>query len=87
MIWFKDFAPQITRKGFFKTEFQAFEEALATANHWIALNNIDVINIETVVLPEMWSEEGTTDADLTVHGDMMSSWHQFIRVWYRHESQ
>ncbi|MHC4118425.1 MAG: hypothetical protein ACYSWO_13070 [Planctomycetota bacterium] len=82
MIRFKDFAPQIKKKGFFKTDFQTFEQALAAANEWVAGNRIDVINIETVVLPEMWREGGTTDTHLTTSAEMMSSWHQFIRVWY-----
>jgi len=81
MIYFKDFAPQIKKKGFFKTDFQTFDEALMAANKWITTNQINVVNIETVVLPEMWSEDGTTDTNLTTSGEMMSSWYQFIRVW------
>ena len=83
MLHFKDFAPQIQKKGFFKTDFQTFEEALSAANSWITSNQIDVINIETVVLPEMWREDGTTDTDLTTSGDMMNSWYQFIRIWHK----
>jgi len=82
MIEFKDFAPQIKKKGFFYFVFQTFEEALSAANEWIAGNQIDVVTIETVVLPEIWSEDGTTDTDLTTSGEMMSSWYQFIRIWY-----
>ncbi len=83
MYHFKDFAPQIKKKGFFKTDFQSFEEALSAANAWITNSKIDVVNIETVVLPEMWREDGTIDTDLTTSGDMMNSWYQFIRVWYK----
>jgi hypothetical protein len=82
MIEFKDFAPQIKKKGIFRTDFQTFAEALSAANEWIAANQIDVVNIETVVLPKIWSEDGTTDTDLTTSGEMMSSWCQFIRIWY-----
>ncbi len=83
MIQFKDFAPQITKRGFFSREFESFQEALAAANAWIRESQVDVVNIETVVLPEMWGEDGTTDTNLTTSGDMMNSWYQFIRVWYR----
>ncbi|MBN2313147.1 MAG: hypothetical protein JXM79_04415 [Sedimentisphaerales bacterium] len=83
MFHFKDFAPQIKNKSIFKVDFQTFEEALAEANTWITQNQIDVVNIETVVLPEMWREDGTTDTNLTTSGDMMNSWYQFIRIWYR----
>ncbi|MBT3376446.1 MAG: hypothetical protein HN742_41775 [Lentisphaerae bacterium] len=85
MIAFRDFAPQTTKRGFLKTEFQTFEEALSAANEWIAENQIDVVTIETVVLPEIWSEDGTTDTELTTSGEMMRSWYQFIRIWYRNE--
>ncbi len=83
MIAFKDFAPQITRKGFFKNHFQSMQDALAEANHWINSHQVQILNVETVVLPEIWREEGTTDPELTTSGDMMNSWYQFIRVWYR----
>ncbi len=82
-ISFKDFAPQITKKGFFTTEMESFQQALDAANAWIGEHSVEVINIETVVLPEIWREDGTTDTSLTTSGEMMSSWHQFIRVWYR----
>ena len=83
MYQFKDFAPEIKRKGLFKLDTQTMESTLAIANAWIERNQINVVNIETVVLPEMWSEEGTTDVHLTTSGDMMSSWYQFIRIWYK----
>jgi hypothetical protein len=83
MFQFKDFAPQMTKKGIFKVDFQTFDEALAAANAWMTKNQIDVVNIETVVLPEMWGEDGTTDTDLTTSSDMMNSWYQFIRIWYK----
>ena len=83
MIMFKDFAPQVTKKSFFSVKLQSFQEAVGAANEWIEDSNIDVVNIETVVLPEIWREEGTTDTNLTTSGDMMNTWYQFIRVWYR----
>jgi len=85
MIWFEDFAPQIIKSGFFGRTFESFEAALAAANEWIEHNDIDVVNIETVVLPQIWerSEEGTTDTDIRTSGECSSTWHQFIRVWYR----
>jgi len=83
MIKFKDFAPQVKKQGFFTNEYETFAEALSAANVWIAANQIDVVNIETVVLPEMRSQEGTTDTDLTTSSTMMNSWYQFIRIWHR----
>lgn len=83
MFHFKDFAPQMTKKSVFKVEYQTFEEALASANTWITENQIDVVNLETVVIPEMRREEGTTDGAFLTSSDMMNTWYQFIRVWYK----
>lgn len=87
MIRFKDFVPkmiappQLFRPG----EYESFEEALQAANQWIDEDHIQVVNIETVVLPNIWSrfEEGSTDVALGSSGDMVSHWHQFVRCWYR----
>ena len=83
MIGFEDFAPRMLKSGFFSREFESFDAALAGANEWIETSGVDVVNIETVVLPEMWDEEGTTDVDLKIVGERSSTWHQFIRVWYK----
>ena len=83
MIGFKDFAPQVVKKGIFKTKFESFEAAVGAANAWMEFNDIDVVNVETVVLPRMHQEEGTTDVALTSMGDMMDVWYQFVRVWYK----
>ena len=82
MYCFKDFAPQVVKKGFFKTDYESFEEALNAANAWIKDHNIEVLNIETVVLPNMWNEGGTADIKHT-SSQSGSYWYQFIRVWYK----
>ena len=81
MIRFEDFAPRMIKSGFFSREFESFDAALAGANEWIDGNDIDVVNIETVVLPQIWRENGTTDADLRTY-ENGATWHQFIRVWF-----
>ncbi len=86
MIQFADFVPEMLKPpGIFQPgEYESFEEALAAANEWIVGHQIDVVNVETVVLPNIWShyEEGSTDVSLGT-GESVSRWHQFIRVWYR----
>lgn len=86
MIAYEDFIPQQTSgPGFFSSaEYQSFDEALRAANAFVAGRELKVLNVETVVLPNVWntSEEGTTDASIRTSGDMASTWHQFIRVWY-----
>jgi len=86
MIQFKDFVPKmITAPRLFKPgEYESFDIALKAANLWIKENEIRVINVETVVLPNIWSrfEEGASDVALGTSGEMPSHWHQFIRCWY-----
>ena len=85
MIKFEDFAPKMVKSGFFGREFESLEDALAGATEWIEFNSIKVINIETVVLPQIWDkgEEGTKDPELRVNGEWTTTWHQFIRIWYK----
>jgi hypothetical protein len=89
MIQFQDFVPKmVAGPGFLKlAEYESFEEAIAAANQWIEKKQIQVISLETVVLPNIWNkwEEGTTDASLGTSGESPSHWHQFLRVWYQDE--
>lgn len=88
MIHFKDFTPQIVKKGglFKSDEFETFDQTLKRFNDWSKQTpDIEIINIETVVLPNIHSsrEEGSEDTDLGTYGDVPTQWHQFIRVWYK----
>ena len=87
MIEFRDFVPEmITAPKLFKPgEYETLEDALVAVNQWIKDDDIRVVNLETVVLPNIWSrfEEGTADVALGTSGEMPSHWHQFIRCWYR----
>ena len=75
MIGFQDFAPEELRS------------ALLRANRWTEEKRADAINNETVVLPNIHTphEEGSEDTQLTTSADFSTSWHQFIRVWYKSE--
>lgn len=85
MLRYRDFVPQMTKPAalFSPAEHESFDAALAAANIWIKEDEIRVVSVETVVLPNIWNrfEEGSRDTSLGV-GDSVSFWHQFIRVWY-----
>jgi hypothetical protein len=87
MLQFRDFVPKMLAapKLFKAGDYETLGGALAAANQWIEEDNVRLLNIETVVLPNIWSryEEGTTDVALGTSGEMPSHWHQFIRVWYQ----
>ncbi len=86
MLRYHDFIPLRTAPPGFLTpaEYEPLAAALADANEWIKENDIRVLNVETVVLPNIWSrhEEGTQDPALGTSGDSPSFWYQVIRVWY-----
>tara|TARA_R110002072_G_scaffold302615_2_gene486861 strand:- start:4083 stop:4424 length:342 start_codon:yes stop_codon:yes gene_type:complete len=86
LIAYRDFIPQQTvGRGFFSAaEYESFDAALRAANTFVETQSVKMLNVETVVLPNVWdsAEEGTTDASIRTSGDISSTWHQFIRVWY-----
>lgn len=87
MLHHRDFVPQVRDPGgFFKqAEYDSFDAAVSAAGQWIDTTGVDVVTLETVVLPNIhhtW-EEGTGDPSLRSSGEMSTTWHQFVRVWYR----
>ena len=89
MLRYRDFVPKMTAApGFLSAgEFESFKHAVEAANEWLveSSHSIRLINLETVVLPNIWSryEEGSDDAALGTSGEAPSNWHQFLRVWYQ----
>jgi len=94
MIQYKDFAPRITERGPFggPSEYDSYSEVVSAVNQWIESTTIQVINVETVVLPDRI--EGTNDDVYGVttsnafHPVMISqglaiNCFQCVRVWYR----
>ena len=87
MIAVRDFVPKMIERGAFFREptMEQLSDALAEVNAWVDEKGAEVLNIETVVLPNIHdpSEEGPKDPRLRTSGEMGSHWYQFIRVWYR----
>ena len=87
MIKHIDFTPKVTKKGglFKSTQIEGFQDIIDTMNSWISENNPDVVNIETVVLPNIHDadEEGSEDTMLGTGRESSSHWYQIIRLWYR----
>ena len=86
MIKQKDFVPEKKKGGMFKSgSIQNLDEVIQDANNWISENGVDVLNVETVVLPNIHDkeEEGSTDTELWTGGESSSQWYQLIRVWYK----
>lgn len=83
----KDFVPEKIKGGVFKSsKIQNFQEVLESVNKWQLENpTIKVLNIETVVLPNIHDkeEEGSQDTELWTGGESSSQWYQLLRVWYQ----
>ncbi len=87
MIHYRDFAPRRTPGGLLRSDhYESFDTAVTAANAWISESKVELISLETVVLPNLWSrnEVGTTDASVETQQAMtaVNEWNQFLRVWY-----
>ncbi len=84
MLVFKDFAPRrLKPRGLLQeSEFGSLEEAARAAGNWMKSKGIQPIQLETVVLPNVYGpyEKGTADPELIQSG--VDEWYQFLRVWY-----
>ncbi len=88
LLKFHDFVPKQLSKNIWtgQGKYEPLVQSLRDANAWMVANpQLDIINVETVVLPNIHNpkEEGSTDPELVViTGGSYSGWHQFIRVWF-----
>lgn len=87
MIRYRDFAPHVIKRGLLHSDdYENFDAAVAAANAWIVAANIEIMNVETVVLPNISPDrsEGTIDGRVETEEAMTSinEWYQFVRVWY-----
>jgi len=82
-ISYQDFLPRITDESLFFREHELLSDTVARANEWIAAWNVKVINVETVLLPNV---DGPVDASRTAlrtSGRVSSHWYQIVRVWHQ----
>jgi hypothetical protein len=91
MLEHRDFVPGILAesKANFWTgrqpdhTYETFGSAVAAAGDWIKTSGARILQIETVVLPNIWLEEDAEDVSLITAS--INRWHQFIRVWFDSE--
>ncbi len=87
MIEYKDFVPRMLGPAGFlgEPEFESLEDAMEACNKWIESNGVEVINVETVVLPNLHNplEGGSGDVNIRQNEDHVTAWNQYIRVWIK----
>jgi hypothetical protein len=86
-IAFQDFAPAVTEKGFFNDTYEPLSATVARANAWIIAGGHRVVNVETVLLPNLRGDDTSETVRLRTSGEMGSEWHQIVRVWYEVPAQ
>jgi hypothetical protein len=81
-VAFKDFFPQVTRSGFLSSDYESFDQVVNRANEWMAGAGVHVLNVETLVLPNVNDGEEAVQTNIRTSGEMSSYWRQLLRVWY-----
>lgn len=87
MIDFRDFFPleQSKRLGGMVKDFEHLREMMVRVNAWIAAENVDVVSVETIIMPRnTQSEHDQAKAKIDAYGNGSSLYHyQMLRVWFR----
>ncbi len=86
-IGYKDFFPEVLKRGLFSTEQETVSATVDRANAWIAEAGVRVINVETVVLPNVENAEDASEVGIRTSGELSSYWYQVVRVWFDYESR
>ena len=81
-IAFKDFFPTVLREGFLSSDYEPFSAIVNRANAWIASSGVQVLNVETLVLPNVSNEDESQQTNIRTSGEVSSYWRQVLRVWY-----
>ena len=81
-IAFKDFFPTVLRSGILSSEFEPFPKVVQRVNEWIASSGVQVLNVETLVLPNVSNEAEAQQTNIRTSGEVSSYWRQMLRVWY-----
>lgn len=78
----RDFFPRVVEPGFFPSQHELLSAVVERANRWIASSSVRVINVETVLLPNVGGEDDSSRSAIRTSGEWSSRWYQVIRVWY-----
>lgn len=78
-LTFKDFVPEKEVRAFVFLGYTDLQEVKQRANEWISRNDVEIINIETLFIPEVLASRGqSNEGAFLSQGKQL----QFIRIWY-----
>ncbi len=83
-VQYKDFLPAETERGglFGGVDFSGFDTCVAALNQWLADNSVELVRVETVILPNIHNTEEEGSGDTELHASAHTVWYQFLRLWY-----
>ncbi len=64
--------------------YESIAEVVERANEWIESEGVEVLQVETLLLPGALASSGgtSTNVEVNVGSASFSQWHQVVRVWY-----
>lgn len=62
--------------------WESLDQTITRASDWVSSNGINVINIETVLLPNVYDKD-TSMQQIHTSGENSSSWFQIVRIWFQ----
>jgi hypothetical protein len=83
---YKDFFPTVLKSGFFSTTHEELPATVERASKWIQESGVHLVNVETVVLPNIHAVEEASQVGIRTSGEISSHWYQVVRVWYESSS-
>ena len=83
-----DFAPVFAQRQLIgitvDVEYESLQDTVIRANDWITRAGVQVMNIETVLLPAPLNQPDYQTGANGFRGDVVR-WVQIVRVWYTKE--
>ena len=84
MLTFKDFIPQIQKRVLgLPTAYESIHEVLTRVNRWLEREQLEVISIETLLLPKLPGEAEESPPARMTGASSSTGTFQVIRVWFR----
>lgn len=83
-IKYRDFLPEQTPRGglFGGVDLAGFDSCVQAMNRWLEDHPVDVLRVETVTLPNIFSQQEEGPGDTELHAGAHTVWYQFVRLWY-----
>jgi len=91
MMQFKDHPIKIIEEGGWLSDpvSENVKETLLRINQWVEENELIVLNVETLLFPELKSTSQGTGSSIfeTEDGESRTAFYQVFRVWYKDNKQ